>query len=127
MVCLITECIMNNDTKFVYKNDGKEIEVNIGETKLWGLYNMDNGEELICGLLWRFVHAQKTVANKTKLMFEILFLSTFENVRFCRFGQEMAKRIELYSVVNGYDLMAVAAVPGHGEKFWESNGFELKY
>ena len=39
----------------------------------------------------------------------------------------MVKQIELYCISNGYDVMSVAAVPGHGESFWKSNGFEMRY
>ena len=38
----------------------------------------------------------------------------------------MAKQIEHYCLSNGYDLMAVAAVPHHGESFWKSNGYKMQ-
>ena len=122
MAPLISACIYNQ-TSFVYKHDGKEIEVNIGDANVWCLY--DANEQLLCSLIWRFVHIDGP--QRETLLFEVLFLSTFENVRFNHYGQRMVKHIELYCIQNQYDIMAVAAVPVHGEAFWKSNGFELRH
>ena len=90
--------------------------------------NSDNDDkELLCGLIWRYVNGQTQSVNETKLMFEVLFLSTYEHVRYNHYGQKMVKEIELYCIANNYDLISVAAVPGHGESFWASNGFEERH
>ena len=118
---LIRACVDGKE-QFTYKIDDKEIAVNIGETKIWALYSSAD-DELLCALIWRFVHGETVVVNKTRLMFEVLFLSTSEHVRFNHYGQEMVRHIELYCRANTYDLIAVAAVPVHGVAFWASNGF----
>merc|ERR1712228_444750 len=123
MAPLINACIYNQ-TSFVYKHNDKEIEVNIGDTNVWCLYDRDN--ELLCSLIWRYVHIDGLWKHET-LLFEVLFLSTVENIRFHDYGQKMVKQIELYCISNQYDMMAVAAVPIHGESFWKSNGFELRH
>ena len=124
MAPLINACIYNQ-TSFVYKHNDKEIEVNIGDTNVWCLYTSNAENELLCSLIWRYVHVDSP-QNET-LLFEVLFLSTFENVRFQHYGQKMVRQIELYCIQNQYDMMAVAAVPIHGESFWKSNGFELRH
>ena len=121
---------VKGEKSFIYKYEDKDIKVNIGETNIWGLYRVNdetfgNDEELLCGLIWRWVHGARR--HKSRLMFEVLFLSTYENVRFNRYGQQMVSKIELYCIANGYDLISVAAVPGHGESFWKSNGFKEKH
>eukprot|EP01084_Bolivina_argentea_P262436 443784_1 len=88
---------------------------------VWCLYqNYDLNQNLLCGLVWRKVGV---VSSKLK-MFEIIFLSTFENVRFQKYGQLMHKKIEIFCRQNCIDIMAVAAVPKHGISFWKSNGFK---
>eukprot|EP00483_Globobulimina_turgida_P013524 UN13549 len=127
---LIKACVENKKI-FIYKSlvYDTDVEINIGDTNIWALYDDMNGkeEELLCALIWRYVHGKTTNVNSTRLMFETLFLSTYEHVRFNHYGKQMVKEIELYCIANGYDLMSVAAVPGHGEKFWASNGFQLEH
>eukprot|EP01084_Bolivina_argentea_P009171 17149_1 len=133
MTPLIRMCIYNDnyDKEFSYKHDKKDIVVNIGDTNIWCLYGIDDenihNEQLLCALIWRYVHGESTNQTSTHLMFEVLFLSVYENVRFNHYGQQMVKQIELYCIANDYDLMTVAAVPGHGENFWKFNGFEMKH
>merc|ERR1719242_26040 len=122
MAPLISACIYGQSS-FIYEHNGREIEINIGDTDVWCLYDVN--EQLLCSLIWRFVHIDGP--QRETLLFEILFLSTFENVRFNHYGQKMVRQIELYCIQNQYDLMAVAAVPVHGEAFWKSNGFELRH
>eukprot|EP01084_Bolivina_argentea_P130201 229861_1 len=118
----LINCCLDNIEIFVYKNNNEKIQINIGKTNVWALYLNDKQlMELCCGLIWR------SVRRRNKLLFEILFLSTSENIRFQYYGHEMAKRIECYCRENCYDLIAVAAVKGHGESFWSSNGFEMKH
>eukprot|EP01083_Nonionella_stella_P283375 964467_1 len=126
MKSLIKAGVENNKT-FVYSRGTKRVKVYVGDTSVWTLYSVDGEEELLCALVWRYVHAKTNRyvhAEVTKLMFEVLFVSTYEHVRFNHYGQEMVKHMELYCIANGYDLMSVAAVPGHGEAFWQSNGFK---
>merc|ERR1719419_164399 len=75
---LIRACI-DGQTHFVYQRGGDDIVVEIGETKLWALYSKDQHNELLCALIWRFVHGQTVQVNADKLMFEILFLATSEH------------------------------------------------
>ena len=66
---------------------------------------------------------RKVTTFNTK-MFEILFLSSLENVRHENYGAFMANQIKLYCRQNCFDLIAVAAVPQQGIGFWKKNGFE---
>ena len=125
---LIRACI-NEEESFIYKYHDDDIKVDIGKTNIWALYNINdatsgNDEELLCALIWRWVHGERGGRSNARLMFEVLFLSTYENARFNNYGQKMVKEIELYCIANNYDLMSVAAVPVHGEAFWKSNGFK---
>merc|ERR1712136_526626 len=123
---LIRACVDGKE-QFMYKCGGNEITVNIGETRIWALYSdeTEDEDELLCVLIWRYVHGETVKSHKTRLMFEVLFLSTYEHVRFSHYGREMVRYIEMYCRMNTYDLMAVAAVPVHGVAFWKSNGFSM--
>ena len=120
---------------FYYKtneSDGNINKVKIGNVNIWGLYsNDDNKNELLCALICRCVHTKTDLLNevnkKSKLMFEVLFLSTYENIRFRNYGRKMVNYIELYCISNCYDIISVAVVPGHGQSFWKSNGFTIKH
>ena len=57
-------------------------------------------------------------------MFEILFLSSLENVRHENYRAFMVNQIELHYRQNCFDLISVAAVPQQGIGFWKKNGFE---
>merc|ERR1712083_1145075 len=120
---------VDGQTQFEYKNGDQGITVDVGETKIWALYSRDKGNEgeLLCALIWRWINGETVKVNRTRLMFEILFLATSENNRFNHYGQQMVRYIEVYCRANNYDLMAVAAVPVHGVAFWTANGFEMKH
>eukprot|EP01084_Bolivina_argentea_P253295 425415_1 len=136
----LIECCMNGQCMFEYVINDKQVMIDIGnDVYVWGLYN--NMNEILCGLIWRKVNGVYTTqtwtfsSNTEKMnllphnfsMFEVLFLSTFENVRYEHYGEEMVKRIELYARQNCFDIISVAAVPGHGVGFWTRNGFEQIY
>eukprot|EP01084_Bolivina_argentea_P181310 313146_1 len=137
----LIECCMNKQNIFKYMNSNHEIVIDIGNNiNLWALYS--NTNELLCALIWRSVDgvyttkswkwsssegSEITILPHNFVMFETLFLSTFENVRYEHYGYEMVKRIELYARSNCIDILSVAAVPGHGVKFWSKNGFEEIY
>ena len=106
MHSLIDDCVNNPD---------------IYNTHIWGLYDKNDNDdynELLCGLIWRDIQATEM------RMFEVLFLSTSEHVRHNKYGSEMYKHIERYALQNCIQILSVAAVPMHGIKFWENNGFE---
>merc|ERR1712083_299063 len=120
---------VDGQTQFEYKNGDQGITVDVGETKIWALYSKDKGNEgeLLCALIWRWINGETVKVNRTRLMFEVLFLATSENNRFSHYGQQMVRHIEVYCRANNYDLMAVAAVPVHGVAFWTSNGFKEEH
>ena len=111
---LIDICIFGN-------NDKNNKESDIGDVKIWGLYNeIKIGYfELACGLIWR------NVSTKQFRMFEILFLSTSENQRHNNYGKIMFDKIERYCLQNCFNIVCVAAVPNQGIGFWSNNGFTM--
>ena len=126
----LIKCGIEGDGKWSYTDDswwgGKTHTVKLGDVRLWALYGDYNQNELLCALLWRTV-MNKDYNWRAILMFEVLFLSTSEHVRYQHYGQEMVKRIMAFCRSNCYDIVSVAAVPRHGVAFWKKNGFGMKY
>ena len=122
---LINCCIKNGK---VYQHQDGDKFMNLGRVNLWALYGDMNETELLCTLLWRSVgdrvkRGDSNNWSKDVMMFEVLFLSTSEHIRYQHYGQEMVKRINSFARSNCYDIISVAAVPNHGAAFWKSNGF----
>ena len=125
----LIKCCIEGDQEWIYddgsSSNGKHT-VKLGDVRIWALYNDYNQNELLCALIWRTV-MNDDAELYSLLMFEVLFLSTSEHVRYQHYGQEMVKRIIAFCRSNCYDIITVAAVPRHGVAFWKNNGFEMKY
>ena len=117
------KCCVDGGGEYKWNNDNT---VKLDNVRLWALYGDYNQNDLLCALLWRTVMSPDDKWPSI-IMFEVLFLSTSEHVRYQHYGQEMVKRIMAFCRSNCYDIVSVAAVPRHGISFWSNNGFEMKY